>query len=112
MATFVFDKPANGYITDPYFRFHSDTVSKTSYSFTGYRSNNGNFAYFLMCGGTSQSSQFMYIGFVNTAANNNAVTLTPVIASSNTFTVTYDGSTLAINSSGTVWGGLRLFWLA
>lgn len=112
MANATFDKPANGYITDPYFRYYCSNTSTTSYSFDAKRSSNGNYACFVLCGTTGSAGQFMYIGFVNTAANNNTVTLAPVIASGNTFTVTYNGSTLTINSSGTVWGGVRLFWLA
>lgn len=89
-----------------------DPSSKLTYTFNVTRENPGNYANFLICGSTSASGQFFYVGFVNTQANGSGVSFSPIIAGNRTFTATYDETTLTITGSDTVWGGIRLIWLA
>ena len=67
---------------------------------------------FLMYGATSQNNGFMYIVFINTASENRTVNFIKIadFVAGRTFSGTYndDTSTLTINASETIWGGIKL----
>lgn len=67
---------------------------------------------FLMYGATSPNNGFMYIVFINTASENRTVNFIKIadFVAGRTFSGTYndDTSTLTINASETIWGGIKL----
>ena len=67
---------------------------------------------FLMYGATSQNNGFMYIVFIDVASGKRTVNFIKIadFVAGRTFSGTYnDGtSTLAINASETIWGGIKL----
>lgn len=70
---------------------------------------------FLMYGATSQVNGFMYIVFINTASEKRTVNFIKIadFMANRTFSGTYsdDTSTLTINASETIWGGIKLLML-
>lgn len=76
------------------------------------RLNKNNYTSFLMYGATSQNNGFMYIIFIDTSSEKRAVNFIKIadVMAGRTFSGTYsdDTSTLTINSSNTIWGGIKL----
>ena len=70
---------------------------------------------FLMYGATSRYNGFMYIVFVNVASEKRTVNFIKIadFVASRTFSGTYsdDTSTLTINASETIWGGIKMLML-
>lgn len=67
---------------------------------------------FIMYGATSQNNGFMYIVFIDVASAKRAVNFIKIadFLAGRTFSGTYsdDTSTLTINASDTIWGGIKL----
>lgn len=67
---------------------------------------------FLMYGAASQNNGFMYIVFIDVASANRKVNFIKIadFVTNRTFSGTYsdDTSTLTINASETIWGGIKL----
>lgn len=67
---------------------------------------------FLMYGATSQNNGFMYIVFIDIASGKRTVNFIKIadFAANRTFSGTYsdDTTTLTINASETIWGGIKL----
>lgn len=70
---------------------------------------------FLMYGATSRYNGFMYIVFVDVASEKRTVNFIKIadFVASRTFSGTYsdDTSTLTINASETIWGGIKMLML-
>lgn len=77
--------------------------------------NTYTYASFLMYGATSQYNGFMYIVFVDVASEKRTVNFIKIadFVASRTFSGTYsdDTSTLTINASETIWGGIKMLML-
>lgn len=77
--------------------------------------NTYTYASFLMYGATSRYNGFMYIVFVNVASEKRTVNFIKIadFVASRTFSGTYsdDTSTLTINASETIWGGIKMLML-
>ena len=73
------------------------------------------YASFLMYGATSRYNGFMYIVFVDVASEKRTVNFIKIadFVASRTFSGTYsdDTSTLTINASETIWGGIKMLML-
>lgn len=73
------------------------------------------YASFLMYGATSRYNGFMYIVFVDIASKKRTVNFIKIadFVASRTFSGTYsdDTSTLTINASETIWGGIKMLML-
>ena len=99
-----------------YPRLYVNASSITSYTFEDIKRNSPNdFAFFLMFGGTAFNSGFLFLGHVNTNGNGNVVTLISIKNDTGrTFSGTYNQSTgvLSIDVSSTLYGGIRLIWMA
>lgn len=67
---------------------------------------------FLMYGASSANNGFLYIVFINTVAEKRVVNFIKIVdfAARRTFSGSYsdDTSTLTINASETIWGGIKL----
>lgn len=67
---------------------------------------------FLMYGATSQNNGFMYIVFIDVASGKRTVNFIKIadFVADRTFSGTYsdDTTTLTINASKTIWGGIKL----
>lgn len=76
------------------------------------RLNKNIYTSFLMYGATSQNNGFMYIVFINVASEKRTVNFIKIadFVANRTFSGTYsdDTSTLTINASETIWGGIKL----
>ena len=74
--------------------------------------NKNTYTSFLMYGATSQNTGFMYIIFIDVESENRKVNFIKIadFVPSRTFSGTYsdDTSTLTINVSDTIWGGIKL----
>ena len=74
--------------------------------------NTYTYASFLMYGATSRYNGFMYIVFVDVASEKRTVNFIKIadFVASRTFSGTYsdDTSTLTINASETIWGGIKM----
>lgn len=74
--------------------------------------NKNTYTSFLMYGATSQNNGFMYIVFIDVASAKRAVNFIKIadFVAGRTFSGTYsdDTSTLTINASETIWGGIKL----
>lgn len=70
---------------------------------------------FIMYGATSQNNGFMYIVFIDVASAKRAVNFIKIadFVAGRTFSGTYsdDTSTLTINASETIWGGIKILML-
>lgn len=70
---------------------------------------------FLMYGATSQNNGFMYIVFIDIASGKRTVNFIKIadFVANRTFSGTYsdDTTTLTINASETIWGGIKLLML-
>lgn len=77
--------------------------------------NTYTYASFLMYGATSRYNGFMYIVFVDVASKKRTVNFIKIadFVASRTFSGTYsdDTSTLTINASETIWGGIKMLML-
>lgn len=77
--------------------------------------NTYTYASFLMYGATSRYNGFMYIVFVDVKSEKRAVNFIKIadFVASRTFSGTYsdDTSTLTINASETIWGGIKMLML-
>lgn len=77
--------------------------------------NTYTYASFLMYGATSRYNGFMYIVFVDIASEKRTVNFIKIadFVASRTFSGTYsdDTSTLTINASETIWGGIKMLML-
>ena len=77
--------------------------------------NTYTYASFLMYGATSRYNGFMYIVFVDVKSEKRAVNFIKIadFVASRTFSGTYsdDTSTLTINASETIWGGIKMLVL-
>lgn len=77
--------------------------------------NTYTYASFLMYGATSRYNGFMYIVFVDAASEKRTVNFIKIadFVASRTFSGTYsdDTSTLTINASETIWGGIKMLML-
>lgn len=76
------------------------------------RLNKNTYTSFLMYGATSQNNGFMYIVFITAASEKRTVNFIKIadFVANRTFSGTYsdDTSTLTINASETIWGGIKL----
>lgn len=76
------------------------------------RLNKNTYTSFLMYGATSQNNGFMYIVFINVASEKRTVNFIKIadFVANRTFSGTYsdDTSTLTINASETIWGGIKM----
>lgn len=74
--------------------------------------NKNTYTSFIMYGATSQNNGFMYIVFIDVASAKRAVNFIKIadFLAGRTFSGTYsdDTSTLTINASDTIWGGIKL----
>lgn len=74
--------------------------------------NTYTYASFLMYGATSRYNGFMYIVFIDVASEKRTVNFIKIadFVANRTFSGTYsdDTSTLTINASETIWGGIKL----
>lgn len=83
------------------------TANATTYTFTVANANR--FRYFLLIGGSSAGAPFIYHGFIST---DNAVALNKIIdPASRTVSASYNGTTLTITSTATLYGGVRILYL-
>lgn len=77
--------------------------------------NTYTYASFLMYGATSRYNGFMYIVFVDVASEKRTVNFIKIadFVARRTFSGTYsdDTSTLTINASETIWGGIKMLML-
>ena len=77
--------------------------------------NTYTYASFLMYGATSRYNGFMYIVFVDVKSQKRVVNFIKIadFVASRTFSGTYsdDTSTLTINASETIWGGIKMLML-
>lgn len=77
--------------------------------------NTYTYASFLMYGATSRYNGFMYIVFADVKSEKRAVNFIKIadFVASRTFSGTYsdDTSTLTINASETIWGGIKMLML-
>lgn len=77
--------------------------------------NTYTYASFLMYGATSRYNGFMYIVFVDVKSEKRVVNFIKIadFVASRTFSGTYsdDTSTLTINASETIWGGIKMLML-
>lgn len=91
-----------------------NTQSLSTFS-VNIRLDKNTYTSFLMYGATSQNNGFMYIVFINVASANRKVNFIKIadFAASRTFSGTYsdDTSTLTINASETIWGGIKMLML-
>lgn len=76
------------------------------------RLDKGIYTSFLMYGATSQNNGFMYIVFIDVASGKRTVNFIKIadFVANRTFSGTYsdDTTTLTINASETIWGGIKL----
>lgn len=83
----------------------SVNISLNTYTYTS----------FLMYGATSRYNGFMYIVFIDVVSQKRTVNFIKIadFAASRTFSGTYsdDTSTLTINASETIWGGIKMLML-
>lgn len=74
--------------------------------------NKNTYTSFIMYGATSQNNGFMYIVFIDVVSAKRAVNFIKIadFLAGRTFSGTYsdDTSTLTINASDTIWGGIKL----
>ena len=91
-----------------------DTQNRSTFS-VNIRLNKDTYTSFLMYGATSQNNGFMYIvciGVVSQKRTVNVIKIADFVAN-RTFSGTYsdDTSTLTINASETIWGGIKMLML-
>ena len=93
-----------------------NSQSIKTYTFNCPRKAVGDYSYFLMVGGAGTGTRFVYFGFLDTQANGDGVTLTPLTLTGMTPPIlsgSYSGTTLTITYDGSnLWGGIRLIWLS
>lgn len=83
----------------------------TQYTFPVTKTNAGAYSYFLLVGGSSSSSGFVYHGFIHVSGNY-ATSLTLIGGTAVPgIEASYDGTNLVITVTNTQYGGLRLIWL-
>lgn len=91
-----------------------DTRNLSTFS-VNIKLNTYTYASFLMYGATSRYNGFMYIVFVDVASEKRTVNFIKIadFVASRTFSGTYsdDTSTLTINASETIWGGIKMLML-
>lgn len=91
-----------------------DTRNLSTFS-VNIKLNTYTYASFLMYGATSRYNGFMYIVFVDVASEKRTVNFIKIadFVASRTFRGTYsdDTSTLTINASETIWGGIKMLML-
>lgn len=88
-----------------------DTQNRSTFS-VNIRLNKTTYTSFLMYGATSQNNGFMYIVFINVVSQKRTVNFIKIadFVANRTFSGTYsdDTSTLTINASENIWGGIKL----
>lgn len=88
-----------------------DTRNRSTFS-VNIRLNKDVYTSFLMYGATSQNNGFMYIVFINVVSQKRTVNFIKIadFVANRTFSGTYsdDTSTLTINASENIWGGIKL----
>lgn len=88
-----------------------DTQNRSTFS-VNIRLNKDTYTSFLMYGATSQNNGFMYIVFINVVSQKRTVNFIKIadFVANRTFSGTYsdDTSTLTINASENIWGGIKL----
>lgn len=88
-----------------------DTRNRSTFS-VNIRLNKDTYTSFLMYGATSQNNGFMYIVFINVVSQKRTVNFIKIadFVANRTFSGTYsdDTSTLTINASENIWGGIKL----
>lgn len=91
-----------------------DTRNRSTFS-VNIRLNKDTYTSFLMYGATSQNNGFMYIVFIDVVSQKRTVNFIKIadFVASRTFSGTYsdDTSTLTINASETIWGGIKMLML-
>ena len=92
-----------------------DTRNLSTFSINNLKLNVNIYASFLMYGATSINNGFMYIVFISNVAEKRAVNFIKIadFVTDRTFSGTYSDSTstLTINASETIWGGIKLLML-
>lgn len=88
------------------------TQNLSTFSINNIKLNKNTYTSFIMYGATSQNNGFMYIVFIDVASAKRAVNFIKIadFLAGRTFSGTYsdDTSTLTINASDTIWGGIKL----
>lgn len=88
-----------------------DTRNSSTFS-VNIRLNKDTYTSFLMYGATSQNNGFMYIVFIDVVSQKRTVNFIKIadFVANRTFSGTYsdDTSTLTINASENIWGGIKL----
>lgn len=88
-----------------------DTQNRSTFS-VNIRLNKDTYTSFLMYGATSQNNGFMYIVFIDVVSQKRTVNFIKIadFVANRTFSGTYsdDTSTLTINASENIWGGIKL----
>lgn len=88
-----------------------DTRNRSTFS-VNIRLNKNTYTSFLMYGATSQNNGFMYIVFIDVVSQKRTVNFIKIadFVANRTFSGTYsdDTSTLTINASENIWGGIKL----
>jgi hypothetical protein len=88
-----------------------DTRNRSTFS-VNIRLNKNTYTSFLMYGATSQNNGFMYIVFIDVVSQKRTVNFIKIadFVANRTFSGTYsdDTSTLTINDSDNIWGGIKL----
>lgn len=88
-----------------------DTRNRSTFS-VNIRLNKDTYTSFLMYGATSQNNGFMYIVFIDVVSQKRTVNFIKIadFVANRTFSGTYsdDTSTLTINASENIWGGIKL----
>ncbi len=96
-------------------------TSATTYTVNTPRDSNNNYSFGLLFGAPGGETWFCYLLWLRSASigtDPNVPYFMKIAGGSSaiTFTGTYSGSTtsgtLTLTASGTVWGGIRLLWLA
>lgn len=105
------DKTVLGAINELNSKVFINTRNLSTFS-VNIRLNKNIYTSFLMYGATSQNNGFMYIVFINAASEKRTVNFIKIadFVANRTFSGTYsdDTSTLTINASETIWGGIKL----
>lgn len=88
-----------------------DTRNRSTFS-VNIRLNKDTYTSFLMYGATSQNNGFMYIVFIDVVSQKRTVNFIKIadFVANRTFSGTYsdDTSTLTMNASENIWGGIKL----
>lgn len=105
------NKSVIGALNELHSKVFIDTRNRSTFS-VNIRLNKDTYTSFLMYGATSQNNGFMYIVFIDVVSQKRTVNFIKIadFVANRTFSGTYsdDTSTLTINASENIWGGIKL----